>query len=183
MIARGFNTTPARGVGRLFDAFGAMLLGLADSRYEGDVAFRWNMIADAAEDGRYPLLIHDEVTPWELDPRPMVKAAVADLLGGHSAGTISARFHNTIAFATAEVARAALEIHGEMPIVLSGGCFQNARLAESVIHAVPRSGRVYLNRDVPAGDGGVALGQAFVADARLRAGFPVTAVEEDRVCV
>jgi hydrogenase maturation protein HypF len=183
MIARGFNSTPARGIGRLFDAFGAMLLGLADSRYEGDVAFRWNMIADDAEDGRYPLLIHDGVTPWELDPRPMVKAAIADLFGGRSAETISARFHNTIASATAEVARAALAIHGEMPIVLSGGCFQNARLAESVIHAVPRSGRVYLNRDVPAGDGGVALGQAFVADARLRAGFPVTAFEEERVCV
>jgi hypothetical protein len=43
-----------------------------------------------------------------------------------------------------------------------------------------------MNRDVPAGDGGIALGQAFIADARLRAG-PVesaveSVVEEDLVC-
>jgi hydrogenase maturation protein HypF len=182
MIKRGFNTTPARGVGRWFDALGALILGLAESHYEGEVAFRWNMVADPSEEGLYPVVIHDGVSPWEIDPRSMVRAAIADLRAGRSAGTISARFHNTIAAMTAEVTRAALAIHGELPVVLSGGCFQNARLAESVIAGIRPAARVFMNRDVPAGDGGIALGQAFVADARLRAGYPATVHEEDVVC-
>ena len=180
MIGRGLNTTPARGVGRWFDAFGAIVLGLADAHYEGEVAFRWNMIADDDEHGLYPIVIHDGVSPWEIDPRPMVKAAVDDLLAGRSAATISARFHNTLAAATAEVARAALLSRGQMPIVLSGGCFQNARLAESITSKLRRSTRVVMNHNVPAGDGGIALGQAFVADARLRA---ATSVRLDSVRV
>jgi len=171
MIAHGFNTTPARGVGRYFDALGAIVLGLPDARYEGEVAFRWNMVADDAERGLYPIVIHDGIAPWEIDPRPMVRAAIDDLLAGRSAATISARFHNTLAAATAEIARAALAMHGDMPVVLSGGCFQNARLAESVIAALRPAARVVMNREVPPGDGGIALGQAYVADARVRAGL------------
>ena len=182
MIARRFNTTPARGIGRYFDALGAIVLGLPEARYEGEVAFRWNMIADEAERGRYPIVIHDGIAPWEIDPRPMVKAAVDDLLAGRSAATISARFHNTLAAATAEVARAALTSRGEMPVVLSGGCFQNARLAESVINALRSSAQVVMNRAVPCGDGGIALGQAFIADARLRAGSAADVREEEVVC-
>jgi len=183
MIARRFNTTPARGVGRYFDALGAIVLGMAGARYEGEVAFRWNMIADDAERGLYPIVIHDGAAPWQIDPRPMVKAAVDDLLAGRSASTISARFHNTLAAATAEVVRAALVSRGEMPVVLSGGCFQNARLAESVKCAIRPSAVVVMNRDVPAGDGGISLGQAFIADARLRAGVTVSVDEEELVCV
>src|SRR4051812_7126223 len=182
MIARRFNTTPARGIGRYFDAIGAMILGIGDARYEGEVAFRWNMIADDAERGLYPIVIHDGVAPWEIDPRPMVKAAVDDLLAGRSAAAISARFHNTLAEATAEVARAALVSRGDMPVVLSGGCFQNARLAESVIGALRTSARVVMNREVPTGDGGIALGQVFIANARLRAGAAAFVEQEEVVC-
>jgi hydrogenase maturation protein HypF len=169
MIQRGFNTTPARGVGRYFDGFGALVLGLDHAQYEGEVAFRWNMVADPAERGRYPVVIRDGIAPWEIDPLPMVRAAVADLVAGRSASTISARFHNTIAAATVEVVSAALVDRGAMPVVLSGGCFQNARLAESVIDGIRPTARVSMNREVPAGDGGIALGQAFIANARLRA--------------
>ena len=137
---------------------------MPDARYEGEVAFRWNMIADDAERGRYPIVIHDGATPWEIDPRPMVKAAVDDLVAGRHAATISARFHNTLAAATVGVARAALALRGDMPVVLSGGCFQNARLAESIIDALRPTARVFMNRDVPPGDGGIALGQAFIAE-------------------
>lgn len=182
MIQRRFNTTSARGVGRWFDALGALILGMGDARYEGEIAFRWNMAADPAEEGLYPVVIHDGVTPWEIDPRPMVRAAIADFRAGHSASTISARFHNTIAATTAEVTRAALAIHGELPVVLTGGCFQNARLAESVLAGIRPTAHVFLNREVPAGDGGIALGQAFVADARLRAGYPAIVHEEGVVC-
>jgi hydrogenase maturation protein HypF len=181
MISRGLNTTLAHGAGRWFDAFGALVLGLADANYEGEVAFRWNMVADDAERGRYPIVIREGASPWEIDPRPMVKAAVDDLMAGRSAATISARFHNTLSAATSDVVRAALMSRGAMPVVLTGGCFQNARLAESVIDALRPATRIVLNRDVPAGDGGIALGQAFIAAAKLRAAC-IPKVNQEVVC-
>lgn len=170
MIARNFNTTPARGVGRLFDAIGALVLEMPLARYEGEVAFQWNLVADEGERGRYPIVIRDGVAPWEIDPRPIVRGVFDDLFAHLSPATISARFHDTLAAATIELARAALSMHGDLPVVLSGGCFQNARLAESILDGLRPDVRVFMNRDVPPGDGGIALGQAFVADAKLRAG-------------
>ena len=58
---------------------------------------------------------------------------------------------------------------GALPVVLTGGCFQNARLAEGIAAELSGSFRVYLHGQVPPGDGGLALGQALVADAVARA--------------
>jgi len=52
--------------------------------------------------------------------------------------------------------------------VLSGGCFQNAVLADGVIRELTPDYAVHLHAQVPPGDGGIALGQAVVADAVSR---------------
>jgi len=57
---------------------------------------------------------------------------------------------------------------GALPVVLTGGCFQNARLAESLTAALEPDFKVHLQRKVPPGDGGIALGQVVVADATVR---------------
>jgi hydrogenase maturation protein HypF len=77
---------------------------------------------------------------------------------------VSARFHETMAEAGAVLVRRALGERGRLPVVLTGGCFQNERLVEGVLRRLPG---VDLRRhgEVPPGDGGVALGQAVVADA------------------
>ncbi|HLK10613.1 MAG TPA: carbamoyltransferase HypF [Candidatus Binatia bacterium] len=169
MIAAGLNAPRAHGVGRWFDALGALVLGRAAARYEGEVAAAWNLAADPADRARYPFAVDLSGVPWAVDLRPLVRAAVADLLGGRPAGAISARFHNTLVAATAEVVRAAAARHGRLPVVLTGGCFQNPRLAEGVIAALGSGHTVYLHGAIPPGDGGIALGQALVADARVRA--------------
>ena len=58
---------------------------------------------------------------------------------------------------------------GRLPVVLSGGCFQNARLAEGILGELSGAFAVYPHGQVPPGDGGLALGQAVVADARASA--------------
>ncbi len=165
MIAQEVNAPLAHGVGRYFDALGALGLGMPESRYEGEVAFRWNMAADENERGRYEVVIRDGAQPWEIDLRPLVRSAVRDLIDGVSPATVSARFHNTIGDVSIEVGRGILALRGDMPVVISGGCFQNAGLAESIIGGLPR---VYMNREIPPGDGGVALGQAIIANAVIK---------------
>jgi hydrogenase maturation protein HypF len=165
MIDVGVNAPLAHGLGRYFDALGAIGLSMPDSRYEGEVAFLWNMVADPQEYGLYEVVIGEGAHPWEIDLRALVRGAVLDLIAGRSAATVSAKFHNTIAAASIEVARLVQATRGDLPIVLSGGCFQNARLAEAMIGGLDR---VYINREIPPGDGGVALGQAVIANALIK---------------
>jgi hydrogenase maturation protein HypF len=160
----------ARGVGRYFDALGALVLGRRHSHHEGQVAMELNLAADRQERGAYPFVVDRAATPWVLDLRPVVRAAAEDLMAGHSPATISGRFHNTLAQATAALVRAAAEQVGRLPVVLTGGVFQNALLAERVLAALGGEFDVRMHGQVPPGDGGLALGQALVADAMTRRG-------------
>jgi len=119
-------------------------------------------MADAGERGEYPFLIDRARAPWEIDLRPAVRALAEDLLHGVNAGAVSARFHRTLAAATAAAVTRVMEGHGERPVAISGGCFQNALLTEDLCARLGGA-RVWLNRQVPCGDGGLALGQAVVA--------------------
>jgi hydrogenase maturation protein HypF len=171
MLAAGINTPLARGVGRYFDAFGALALGRPTIRYEGQLAFELNMAADPYERGRYPYVVDRPSGIAEIDLRPAVSPAVADLMQGVTAAVISSRFHATVVAATAEAVEGVARLMGlgpRPPVVLTGGCFQNALLAEGLQAQLASSFEVFLHRQVPPGDGGIALGQAVVAAATAR---------------
>jgi hydrogenase maturation protein HypF len=167
MIQAEFGAPLARGVGRYFDAFGALALVKSESRYEGQIAMELTFAADPDE--RRPYLFEIDSAPVAgIDLRPTTRAAVADLLTGVPAATISGRFHATLVAAAVEMVRSAERHAGRLPVVLSGGCFQNARLVEDILRALGTTSRVYLPQQVPTNDGGIALGQAMIAGARLR---------------
>jgi hydrogenase maturation protein HypF len=168
MLAADFRAPLAHGAGRYFDGIGALVLERQEARYEGQIALEWNGMADPFDHRGYRYDVNCRQSPWQIDLRPMVRDVVCDLRSRAAAPSISARFHNTLAAATAEVVRKAAVLHGRMPVVLTGGCFQNARLAETLAAALSGAFDVYLHRSVPPGDGGIALGQAVVAAAIAR---------------
>ena len=168
MIGANVNSPLAHGVGRYFDAMGAIGLARPRATYEGQVALAWNLAADPAEERRYAYHVRMDLSPWQVDLRPAIRDAVFQLVGGESPARVSARFHNTLAAATGDVVRAIGREFGRMPIALSGGCFQNARLAESVVSDLAPCCKAYTHSKVPMGDGGISLGQAVVADAIAR---------------
>ena len=168
MLRRGFNAPPVHGLGRYFDAFGALLLDRPHAAYEGQLAVELNMAAEPGEKGRYTYEIAHTSGPWQVDLRHTVRDAVFERLGGEPVSRIAARLHNTLAAASVDLVRAAAHGAGHLPVVLSGGCFQNARLAETIVAGLTPEFRVYLHERVPPGDGGIALGQAVVAAAKAR---------------
>jgi hydrogenase maturation protein HypF len=170
MIDKGLHAPLAHGAGRYFDALGALGLARTRSTYEGQVALEWNLVAEDDGEGQpYGFEVVQEGTVAEVDLRPMVREAVADLIHGVRASTVSSRFHETLVEVAVAVVRRAAERHGRLPVVLTGGCFQNARLAEAVTRALEERHPICRHREVPPGDGGLALGQAVVAAAAGRA--------------
>ncbi len=164
MAAKGVRAPLAHGAGRWFDALGALGLSRARATYEGQVALEWNLAAGEGPAEPYPFELGAEGAVLHVDMRPMVRAAVADLFDGAAPGRVSARFHETMAEAGAVLVRRALGERGRLPVVLTGGCFQNERLVEGILRRLAGFD-VRRHGEVPPGDGGVALGQAVVADA------------------
>ncbi len=168
MIAQGFNAPRAHGAGRAFDAVGALALARPRARYEGQLAVALDALADPDERASYPFELDTAARPWQLDLRPLYREVARDVAAGRAPAAVSARFHNALVAAAAEMVRLAAPRFGRLPVVLTGGCFANAQLGEGISRELSPSFQVHLHGLVPPGDGGLALGQALVADARLR---------------
>ncbi len=172
MVAGRFNAPLAHGVGRVFDAAAALTLGRPVARYEGQLALSLDGAVDesllASGAAPFPFELDRSGELPQVDLRPLWRALVGELRAGSAPGLIATRFHATLATAGAELVRDAAGRVGGLPVVLTGGCFQNAHLAERVGRELAGSFRVYLHGQVPPGDGGLALGQALVADAVAR---------------
>ena len=153
----------ARGVGRYFDGVGALVLGRGRSRFEGEVAAALNHHATATPGEPYPWDLGVASGISTIDLRPTIRALVSDLLLGEPEGRVAGRFHETLVAAAGEIAEAEAR-KGRLPVALSGGCFQNDLLTKGLRARLAGAGiEVLLHREVPAGDGGLALGQAVVA--------------------
>ena len=98
----------------------------------------------------------------------VVRGVVDDLLRETPTAVIAARFHATLADVIVSVCGRIRERTDVGAVALSGGVFQNARLLEAALVRLETAGfEVYSHRDVPANDGGLALGQAAVAARQL----------------
>ena len=167
LVERGLNTPPTSSAGRLFDAVAA-LVGVPGSErttYEGQAAIELELAAEGPTDHGYPFRLRTGPDVWVAETRDVLRGVVEDLLDGRSAAVISSRFHRTVAEVVVAGCEAVRETGGAGSVALSGGTFQNVLLMEQVVQLLSGKGfKVYRHRRVPANDGGLALGQAVMAD-------------------
>lgn len=166
LMARGAfpETTSA---GRVFDAAAGLLGVCPVQAYEGRAAMELEALVERPRvlDGGW------RITAGVLDLSPLIEALAApgmDRVGG------AGLFHGTLAAALADwVAWAAAET-GLAMVALGGGGFLNRVLTETLAPALSARGLAPLiARRVPPNDGGLSLGQAWVAAAMLSSdGFP-----------
>lgn len=169
MVGRGINTIQTSSCGRLFDAVAA-LLGVRDEiTYEAQAAIELETLARSSppENHSYPFSIRDQA----IQTRDILAAIIGDLENGTPKARIARVFHDTMAGVAVRMALDARVKSGIEVVALSGGCFQNRLLQAAAIARLEREGfSVLVHHRVPANDGGLALGQAVVAAARLSSG-------------
>jgi hydrogenase maturation protein HypF len=173
LIASRVGSPMTTSMGRLFDAVGALCGAPARVSYEGQAAVELEAIADPDEDGLYemPQERGGAGGPAILDPRPVVRSVLADLSAGAEPALVSARFHNTVATATATACTEIAATAGVDTVVLSGGVFQNRRLLEPTAARITAAGlRVLIPERLPPNDGGISFGQAAVVAVRAAEG-------------
>jgi hydrogenase maturation protein HypF len=160
-LARGTLFPRTSSLGRLFDAVAAICGAPDRVSFEGQAAMGLEFAADLGVDEAYPLPLGlVSGTPAVADWEPLVRAVLDDRRHGVPVSRIAAQFHNALA----ELAVAAARLTDCSTIVLSGGCFQNALLSQRLRQRLSEAGfHVYTQQSVPSGDGGIVLGQIWIA--------------------
>ncbi|MGL4395633.1 MAG: carbamoyltransferase HypF [Hyphomicrobium sp.] len=181
MLRDRINAPLASSCGRLFDAAAAAMgIAFEAQGYEGEAASRLEAVIDAdvlqnADDALdYPFTIplsKGSRLPY-IEPLAVWNAILGDCILETPVGVMAARFHRGLARALAAmVAKLAQRDSATGPrfdtVALSGGCFHNRALLELTSARLAADGFKVLSQSrVPAGDGGLALGQAAIAAAR-----------------
>ena len=168
--AAGLNAPSTSSLGRVFDAV-SYLLGLCGrNRHEAEAPMA--LEAAATEEGGavapYPYEVTDDGERIRLSLLPAITAIVQAREAGESPSHGAARFHETLAQLLTDAAVAACDRTGVQTVALSGGCFANRLLLTRLVELLEaRNLKVLYHRNVPTGDGGLALGQAIAAAWQL----------------
>lgn len=166
-IRAGVNAPLASSCGRLFDAVAAALgCAPATLSWEGEAACRLETLARQAQGAKHPVTLPLRQTPqgirldlarfwqqWLAWRAPSAERAFA--------------FHDALAQGFAALAHYQARRSGCNTVALGGGVLHNRLLRQLLPHYLAPL-RVLMPQQFPAGDGGLALGQAVIACARLQ---------------
>ncbi len=181
-LASGCNTPLTSSLGRFLDGV-ASLLGLAQTlSHEGEGGLRWQ--GAAARWAETPRRGEPDGAPWSLplrpsfppsaDPLPLGRWDWEPLLGallahqakGGAAEEAAWRLERALVRGLTRGAAVAAAWSGCRRVALTGGCFQNRTLVEGCARGLRRMGLEPLwSARVPCNDGGLAVGQAWAAQA------------------
>jgi hydrogenase maturation protein HypF len=168
------DTVFTSSAGRLFDAVSALTGICAKASHDGQAPAMLESAAEQRDKLSYftpDNLRFDSAGMLILDPADWLNRILDDLSAGVSARKVSRRFHTTFIQALAAGAKSLAKVGRIRTICLSGGSFQNRILLAGLGQELTRLGfKVYTNRAIPVNDGGLAFGQAVVADACTRRG-------------
>jgi len=164
-LEKRINAVETSSLGRVFDAV-ATMLGLGSyNHFEAQLPMALEAIITSDIEEHYDFeLTSSPGKPLQLDLCKMMMQLISDIQEDKPSGVISAKFHNTLADALLQTAKAARESKKLNTVALSGGVFCNRYLTNRLIKLLNKdSFSVLFNRDIPSNDGGISLGQAAIA--------------------
>jgi hydrogenase maturation protein HypF len=183
---QAINSPLTSSCGRLFDAIAAICGICRSTSYEGQAAVELESLlgpyaswpdrtapysfdiadrhvqADAMQPAETS--ISSAPSPLIIDSVPAIRQLIDDVVAGRAMRDVSLSFHDGLVDVLGRAAEIVSRRHGIRQVVLSGGCFQNRYLATRLPRQLAERGlEVFTHRQVPPGDGGIALGQVMVA--------------------
>lgn len=147
---KGLNTVMTSSVGRLFDAV-CSLAGLEQNvSYEGESGLLIEQLYDKTVQGHYDYDIKEEVID--------VSSAITQIVCEQDAELICTKFINMLIEIMVEISNN----NPTLPVVLTGGVFQNRTLLEGITARLDALNRnYYYSKEVPLNDAGIAIGQIY----------------------
>jgi hydrogenase maturation protein HypF len=168
MIEKKVNSPETSSLGRLFDGVAAIAGIRGKAAYEGQAAMELEMSAGPAAAQTYAYDVSSG-TVLKIEPQPIIKGIVEDMEKGVDISRISAKFHATLIRMFLQLCERLKRETRVTRVALSGGVFQNSILLEGLKTSLEKQGFVVLTHEkVPTNDGGIALGQAVIANAVSR---------------
>ncbi|MGV7221964.1 MAG: carbamoyltransferase HypF [Nitrospinales bacterium] len=180
MLNKNINCAMTSSCGRLFDAV-ASIIGIRQKNFfEGQAAMELEYsIKDTITDDFYNVNINEgnfinlnslekESIPdyynldlkLQLDQTQIIHEISQDISLKIHPIIMATKFHNGLAKSIVSIAKHI----GEERVVLSGGCFQNKYLTEQSVRLLLKEGfKPYWHQKIPPNDGGLALGQIYLA--------------------
>ncbi len=177
-VLSGFNSPFTTSMGRLFDAVSSLLGIKHIISFEGEAAIGLEMKineklygslinrnkSDIDKDQRYEIGLDKNNKEYIINDFMIFSQIVNDIKDGKGKSEISYKFHNTLARIVLGISMSARKNNNIENIVLSGGVFQNDYLLDLCFELLENNGfKVYSNFKVPVNDGGISLGQAYIA--------------------
>jgi hydrogenase maturation protein HypF len=159
---KGVNAPLTSSVGRVFDAV-ASLIGICHVQsYEGQTGILLEELYDHNIKDAFDFEIHLKIIDINPMVRSIVKEIVKEIRNGDKINiqkTIASKFINTLVNIIYTMAK-----KYNLPVVLSGGVFQNKTLLSLVCKKFKENNiKYYFSSKVPLNDGGISLGQIFYA--------------------
>ena len=174
---QNINTAYSSSMGRLFDAAASLLDICHYNSYEGECAIQLEQAAhmgkaemeglsreESATFGKLIKINYAKIDDcWQVDSIKLL-VDLYHLKKDFSKEILAYLFHKAVANAIVENADNICRDQDVEQIALSGGTFINRILLIEVIKGLEvKKKKVYTNEKVPCGDGGIALGQMYLA--------------------
>lgn len=159
-IAHNVNAVESSSMGRLFDVVSAIIGICQYNNYEGECATR----LEGAIGSKSELKLYFEIK----DDKILIKKLIHDVYSAAKNGVpvseISKAFHDAIIELMLELCA----LCGNETVLISGGVFMNQYIVENFYKKATKNGyKVFYNKKVPTGDGGISLGQLWVVDKEI----------------
>ncbi len=153
MYERGINSPKSSSLGRLFDGVYSLCGFTQPLGYEGESGLILESLSCKSKTkSTYSYTLENEVIDY--------KQMICQIVTEESNEKIAKKFINTLVKIIVEISQK----YPTLPVVLSGGVFQNRVLVSQVTKELNKIDRkFYVQNKIPINDGGLSLGQIYFA--------------------
>ncbi len=165
-LLQGVKTIPmTTSCGRLFDGVSSLLAVCHINTYEAQAAMQLQSKVKKIFTDKHLCAINKEN---QLEIGQLLKA-VLNAKQQRGVAYASGLFHGSFAYALYRWIEQQSQKTGSDKVILSGGCFQNKYLLSTLCEYLQAAGfKVYLPKTLPFNDGGISLGQAWLAGKKIQ---------------